>query len=541
MPIKPHFKLSQSLSQLVIIIRVPHIRVSASTIEIDVDGSEFHFFSSPYLLHLSFPDRLIDDAENCKEAKASYDPYDQNGTLTVTIWKEEEKHWENLDLLSNLINRSGDATIKTIQNDKITIISSSDNDISNPNIENDSESQSEINMIACLKPRYGFLNSFHSVFTDYCREGLSHEMLEIPEPDEIPNEERREMRIQTENEKFDPERYLGDLLILDDIDQDEADMIYIEAIHMKPHWQKQLEHVCHDNTINVEYFNSDESLRLADVKATVPNIQCLNLSQTRSLLLSLVDILYAYAYDHRTTGGDQTCESSWTIVTLSPTLAWLESYTPPYDDIVQVLRWSMRRALTYPYLRNFEFICICVQDVGDILEAGRRVILRCLLHIQKIFDTSEYQYLFNKLYINPLICWIQKIDDDVVRVFSKEVYTIVKNEYLFAKHTLGLDLDSVEQRLLEEQDEVNEINDNSDDIGSVSSSSNESSAPNHSNSHDEDVQGLVISTKALYLEEQNGNDDIKSLENLVVSSASTIEDEIASKDVAEKKVLITEM
>lgn len=41
-------------------------------------------------------------------------------------------------------------------------------------------------------------------------------------------------------------------------------------------------------------------------------------------LLSLVDILFAYAYDYRTTFGEESVESAWTINKLSSTLSWLQ-------------------------------------------------------------------------------------------------------------------------------------------------------------------------------------------------------------------------
>lgn len=40
--------------------------------------------------------------------------------------------------------------------------------------------------------------------------------------------------------------------------------------------------------------------------------------------LSLVDIVYAFCYNHRTTQGDNTVESAWTINKLSATLSWLQ-------------------------------------------------------------------------------------------------------------------------------------------------------------------------------------------------------------------------
>lgn len=234
MPITPRFKLSQTDSQLTITIHIPHIRVSISSIETLVDGSDFHFYSSPYLLHLSFPaGRLIDDAENSREAKATYDPTLKNGTLTVEIWKEEEGYWPDLDLLSNLVNRS---EIPTMQ-DKISVISSIDHDgkdnggkdIEGNCGEGDAANSFGEDLKSCMKPRYGFLNMHHSVFTAYAREGLSYEMLEIPDPDDTHSDERRDLRLDTETDKFDSERYLGDLFLSDDPNDEYADMIYVEG------------------------------------------------------------------------------------------------------------------------------------------------------------------------------------------------------------------------------------------------------------------------------------------------------------------------
>lgn len=39
--------------------------------------------------------------------------------------------------------------------------------------------------------------------------------------------------------------------------------------------------------------------------------------------LSLIDILYAYAYNVRTTMGENTVESAWAVNKLSGTLSWL--------------------------------------------------------------------------------------------------------------------------------------------------------------------------------------------------------------------------
>jgi hypothetical protein len=51
------------------------------------------------------------------------------------------------------------------------------------------------------------------------------------------------------------------------------------------------------------------------------------------VLLGVVDLLFAYAYDVRTTMGESTVESGWTIVKLSSQLSWL-------DVSVCVLGWA---------------------------------------------------------------------------------------------------------------------------------------------------------------------------------------------------------
>jgi hypothetical protein len=44
----------------------------------------------------------------------------------------------------------------------------------------------------------------------------------------------------------------------------------------------------------------------------------------QALYFGLLDIIAAYCYDHRTTEGDPTSESAWTINKLSATLSWFE-------------------------------------------------------------------------------------------------------------------------------------------------------------------------------------------------------------------------
>jgi len=515
MPITPRFHLSQTSTQLIVTIHLPHVRVSASTIELVIDDSELHFHSTPYLLHLTFSERLIDDVESGREAKAVYDPFNQNGILTITVWKAEEGKWEDLDFLGRLMNPNNGGghhsslpstegqtlnvdeegnevlTPSTLKKkfEKISVLSSTES-INGKDIEdgtnaidekgnssNDSITFDDTNIQSQLNPHYGFLNMHHSVFIAYARDGLANDMLELPNPDETSYEDRRKIRLQTEREKFDTERYLEDLYLSDNYDDINADMVYVEALSLKPHWYSTspLEKITtaietlsmtgdgnNNKSQTEEVLNNDESFSLASIKAHIPDISKISKDQSKSLFMSLMDILFSYAYDHRTTSGDPTCESSWTIVTMSPTLSWFETYVHPYDNILNVLQWCIRRGLIYPYLRNFNFLSVqLIHDVETILSGGRRIVLRCLLQVRNILDKSEFHYLFNKLYIDPFICWVQRIKEEDLISFALEVKTCMKIDRAFDKDTMGLGLVELEKNIIltdEEADEKEKAN-----------------------------------------------------------------------------------
>lgn len=46
--------------------------------------------------------------------------------------------------------------------------------------------------------------------------------------------------------------------------------------------------------------------------------------EKKTALFSLVDILFAFAYNHRTTLGEYSVESAWTINKLSATMSWFQ-------------------------------------------------------------------------------------------------------------------------------------------------------------------------------------------------------------------------
>ena len=64
-------------------------------------------------------------------------------------------------------------------------------------------------------------------------------------------------------------------------------------------------------------------------------------SDKKTELLGLIDIVYAWCYDHRTTTGDSTVESAWTIATLSSTLSFLARHRTVRECAVGCFRRAL--------------------------------------------------------------------------------------------------------------------------------------------------------------------------------------------------------
>ncbi|KAL9188441.1 hypothetical protein ACHAXT_006819 [Thalassiosira profunda] len=546
MPLVPRYALSQTPTHVALELSIPHVRVSTSTLElVVVDGTDLHLHAPPtYLLKLTFPGRVVgedaveeslaaaaaagsdvvrvvgedggagDDGNGANTEptaaaahatiwtkddlpKLQYDPEKNHGTLVVTLRKEEEGIWTDLDLLGRLQQPSrrkeenGTPRTNGAANKPLIQVVDADGDANASESKlPESEVLDDLLSLKQKRPTYGLFGHFSNVFRDYAREGLVHEMLECPNPDEVyegadesdnraEKQNRREMRLEMEDDKFDPDRYLNDLNI-----EEEGDMIFDAAMAMVPHWMQtsadgtvetiteglsKLSTSGNENT----FFSSEESHLLATLPPQRIDTAQLTPEQRRSAFLSLVDVLYAYAYDHRTTDGDPTVESSWTAMILSPSLAWLESYDPPYDTVADVLRWNVRRSLIYPYLRSFALARKIVEDVCQIVKRGRRTIIRCLLQLHRIMEKSECHYLFNKMHVDPLICWVQQCEEQEVQEFGRELADLLdadKQPDPLGKEYLGLGLVELEKTCGESESSSSEEEDDDSEEESDSDS-----------------------------------------------------------------------
>ena len=464
MPITPRFSLSQTLTEIILEVSVPNIRVSSSQGSVEAvleDERIFHFYSSPYLLKLAFPEPLkitkipsshqqlleqpkINSLEQEEEVvvdeelseKAIYDP--SSCTLTFRLLKGEPKEWPQLEMMARLLQPKEIPSRwlkEIVHQDNVHLELEDDN---NDSVEDRRETQESIlhetsteiknsksTSSGSSNDGYGFANMFTNIFTDFCREGLAREMLQLKQPEETTLLERQRLRLQQENEDFDPDRYLGDLDL-----PNQHDYLYPMVMAYEPHWRSKKMEEKHNNSIDTQqsYFTSDETLLLATIPyPLLPTFTRQSFStststpdttheydslQEKSLWCGVLDLLFAYVYDHLLTQGEPTVESAWTISTLSFTLSWLDSL----DSVEEVVKAGCRRVLVYPYFRNLDFAIYVWNQVCQILQSnsnnnGKHCVIRCLLQVRQILEQSESYYLGNKLYIDPFLAWLQRIDD----------------------------------------------------------------------------------------------------------------------------------
>lgn len=133
--------------------------------------------------------------------------------------------------------------------------------------------------------------------------------------------------------------------------------------------------------------------------------------------MTLLTLLFSYAYECRTTQHDPTPESAWTSGVLTPAFTALDpapysaDSAPPdlhaffADELAATLSSSYRRALAFPLYRSWALAEQCRADVGELLESGKRVVVRCLLEMKHILDHHEVYYVYSKVWVDDFCVW----------------------------------------------------------------------------------------------------------------------------------------
>ncbi|XP_035675864.1 protein SHQ1 homolog [Branchiostoma floridae] len=435
----PRFDISQDRNSLKIVIRAPCARVSDT--EVYIEDTEFKFYSKPYYLRLNLPGKVVEDGRE----KATYDA--DRGTFTVLVPKEcPGEHFEGLDLLTKLLAPKG---TRSAAGAGVEVLGTDD--------AKDEEEEEEIDWQVEQVPwwenqpqaevqpgmKYGFANRRSGVFSKLQEE--LQDVVDVREPDRLTHAECREARLAAELEQFDPDHYLADLY--------EDDAIQ-ELLGYKPPWTEEL-HKLKTKVLGTDC-STDQPGEEAVVFSEEEKEQLLSLPKREYLLdgktlpvvcFSLVDILFAYAYNYRTTEGEGNVESAWTICKLSATLSWLESFSSLREAVLS----SCRRSLGFPLYRSWDLTRAVLQDTMDIITSGRRRILRCLLHIHSLLSADDNKYLLNDLYITDYCVWVQTAGD---KVFCSMALALT--EIHLSKSEMNLDLEELEHaaRLVQEEEVV---------------------------------------------------------------------------------------
>ncbi|EPT05845.1 hypothetical protein FOMPIDRAFT_1026741 [Fomitopsis schrenkii] len=465
--ITPRFSCSQTETEVVVQMYCPSVR--ASDVEINIDETLFSVHVNPYFLRLNFSHPLKGE----EDSSASYDA--GSGYLSVTLSKEiPGQEFNDLDLLAKLL--APRPAEQPAQQPLIEVLSSENADgedidadeqlaqqtrrltLEQQEIlcaaENDWQLTQEVpEPLSQLKTspeyRYGFLD----MHTGYFRH-VGHTENEINElgadAETISPGERHKRRLKHEDEKWDEEYYI-------------ADYVDDEYIQELLHWR-------HPHTAPAEDFHYTEQENAAMLR--LPRKEYLATpQQTHDLYLTLLTLLFSYAYECRTTQHDPTPESAWTSGVLTPAFTALDpapysaDSAPPdlhaffADELAATLSSSYRRALAFPLYRSWALAEQCRADVGELLESGKRVVVRCLLEMKHILDHHEVYYVYSKVWVDDFCVWtLAHASDDTLRKLAAAVKSL-KME----KGMVGWDLDEIEASAREAMEREPDSDDESED------------------------------------------------------------------------------
>ncbi|KAL2915200.1 hypothetical protein HK105_205307 [Polyrhizophydium stewartii] len=422
--------------------------IKAQEVEIDVDGSEFKFFAHPYFLRLSLPGRLIEDGRE----RSSYDI--DKGIVSLKIPKETAgEHFADLDMLTKLMDiRGGPADAKSAaeaaasasgpaavlaalgaraapQSARAPLIQEQDAPSAldmQPNDQDGEEEEIDWSFPQMLPPepleglngaKYGFNNQYSGYAQTLYQ--VATEVLDVVDLDTSTPESRRAGRIAFEDEKFDDDYYISDFLNDEEIQR---------LIRFKPESWRALREIQAQSApeagqekpqgapfhpfLEFSAQEQDQLRKLSNRRYLIdPPME-------HALYLGLVDILFGHCYNLRTTEGEPTVESAWTICKLSGTLSCFDTFS----DLQDVVTCCLRRSLAYPLYRHFELSARVLEDVVILLKLGRRAVLKALLQIKRLLDRDEVTFVLDRVWITDYCVWIQQASDKRLRSLASQLH-----------------------------------------------------------------------------------------------------------------------
>ena len=496
MLITPHFELSQTEEFVLVRIKLPYLKADEG--EFYIDGCEFKFHLKPYFLRLTFRQPLVEDDRE----RAEHDI--DSGVLTVWLPKATAgQHFEGLDMLTELLRKPA----RPARGPLIEVIGSSeaagsdgaggpcasedgdgmdvnDTDDGMSDIDEALAAEAEVeqtlpSLLTAAGCAYGFDNAHSGVFA-----GLeSDELLLNPTPEVSESSARRSGRIAAEDSAFSPDHYMADFM---------EDELAQAAIEFRPWWSAPGAEMWRDEAPTAEGESgtpgvpasapplpfggfSIGSEHQAVLLALPKKEWLLDVAGRRRALCGLVDLLFAYAYDVRTTEGESTVESGWTVRHLSSQLSWLDSFDSVGDACVACVRRSLCYPLVRvprpppvgrslgvqptphglpPQVRHLGLSRAVVGDVVTLLRLGRRATLRALLDLRATVQRGgEHGYLLNRVWTDDYCVWLQQLRPQWLGRLAEKLEAVP----IRSDHGLGWPLAEYEALAQEEGGEEGEV------------------------------------------------------------------------------------
>ncbi|CDW72736.1 protein shq1 homolog [Stylonychia lemnae] len=431
--------------------------------EFNIDSSTFQFYLKPYHLKLKFSHQLKEEGQSNEGISNNIQHYDEEkGVLMCRVAKlNEGEVFEDLDQPQKLLYDSqqdfsefeeeyDEQTLQMIeayyQAQKQVAEDHSDDKLEEAEEEEkkqqvepeeEEKQENKTNTIQNLHRAeycYGFLNKYFDIF-----EGNEDTLMEVADlnPAEVTLKARLMHKVQIENDKFDPERYA-----FDNFDDEAIEQVQ-EYLNPEYSLEKQMQNLNLEEEKSKKEGKYDDEVnkQILSVKLEQPSED-----QQKTLMIQMVDILYAYLYDLRVNGHEPSTETSWNIIKLSSTLSSFIDYSVinNFDMRVKFSQiFSLRRGLTFTFLRSYDLAKKVQQDLLDIFkqQESKAQIMDLLQSATKILQ-GRY-HLYNKCFMYELCYWFQNY---VTQEDLNEFATIlIEQTESVTKHDLNLNLIEVDE------------------------------------------------------------------------------------------------
>lgn len=416
--ITPYFTVTQDDEFVRISVKVSHVRFSAQALEMVVDSEVFIFSLAPYYLRLRFAYPMIDDERAHAEFK--------DGCVEIKVPKENKGQlFPDLDLTAKLLARKEPEPKKPLIEELDVKNEISSGDIARVDGEShDWEIHQEVEQ-PVLGPLYGFNNAYNTIVGVSTSNG--NDINELGDPETASPSDRVLERLIKENIKFDPEYYAADYIMEKHPSaDDDKDFKGIFAWKSPATRQFVSWYKLQEGTVMPVEFTKEEQERMLELPR---KSYLVDEAYKPQLFVLIVSLLFAYHYDLRENEGEHNIESAWTVGKLVPQFAFLDSqlHNSSTDNILRAgMIGGVRRALSYPYHRNYRLAMKVWDDVYYALRGGKRMVLKCLLDAKELFRYHDVYYVYDKIWMEDLCLWV--ISDHVSEAAVRDLAHDVKKQ-----------------------------------------------------------------------------------------------------------------